>query len=180
MVITIDNLSVTAKLITIKTAQDTTLARLVTCIHHGSWLIPYHHQRLELTVQDGCIIWGKCVIIPYVLRAKLLEEPHVGYIRICRMKALARSNFWWPHLDKDVEALVEQCDACKITAAIPLQAPSMAISKHTMGVWNKKDFLVMVDAFSKWPEVKVVSSTTTQKIVTVLSEIFAKHDSREC
>ena len=65
-VMTIDNLPVTAKLIAKKAAKDTVLARLVTCICHGSWpapipdyLIPYHCQRLELIVQDGCIIWGK-------------------------------------------------------------------------------------------------------------------------
>ena len=33
----------------------------------------------------------------------------------------------------------------------------------------------MVDAFSKWPEVKIVSSTMTQKTITVLNEIFATH-----
>ena len=43
------------------------------------------------------------------------------------------------------------------------------------GEWNKKDFLVMVDAFSKSTEVKIVSSTTIQKTVTVLSEIFTTH-----
>ena len=47
----IDNLPVTAKLITKKTAKDPALARLVTCISHGSWpspvpddVIPYHHK----------------------------------------------------------------------------------------------------------------------------------------
>ena len=75
----IDNLPVTAKLVAKKTAKDIVLARLVTCIYYGTWptpvpddLIPYHHQRLELTVQDGCIIWGEHVMIPKVLRAKLL------------------------------------------------------------------------------------------------------------
>ena len=187
----IDNLPVTAKLIAKKTAKDPVLARLVTCIRHGSWpspvpdnMIPYHHRKLELTVQDGCIIWGKRVVIPKVLRAKLLEELHVGHIGICRMKALARSHLWWPHLDQDVEAMAAQCEACKITAAMPAQAahhpwqyPSSPWERVHIdyGEWNKIDFLVMVDAFSKWPEVKVVSSTTTQKTITVLSEIFATH-----
>ena len=54
----IDNLPVTAKSIAKKTAKDPVLARLVTCIRHGSWpspvpddMIPYHRRKLELTVQ---------------------------------------------------------------------------------------------------------------------------------
>ena len=64
----IDNLPITAKLIANKTAKDTVLARLSTCIRHGTWpsplpddLIPYYRKKLELTVQDGCILWGKRV-----------------------------------------------------------------------------------------------------------------------
>ena len=43
------------------------------------------------------------------------------------------------------------------------------------GVWNNKHFLVIVDAYSKWPEVKVVSTTTTQRTIEVLQDVFATH-----
>ena len=33
----------------------------------------------------------------------------------------------------------------------------------------------MVDAHRKWPEVRVMHSTTTQRTIEVLSEIFAIH-----
>jgi len=55
----------------------------------------------------------------------------------------------------------------------------MAVSKERVhidfGEWNKTVFLVLVNAFSKWPEVRVVSSTTSQKTIEVLSDIFATH-----
>ena len=38
------------------------------------------------------------------------------------------------------------------------------------GEWNNHH---LVDAFSKWPEVKLVSSTTSRRTITVLSDIFA-------
>ena len=109
--------------------------------------MPYYRQGLELTVQDGCIIWGKRVVIPKVLRAKLLEELHVEHVRICQMKALARSHLWWPHLDQDIEAMTTQCEACKITAAMPAQVahhpwqyPSTPWERVHIdyGEWNKQ------------------------------------------
>ena len=99
--------------ITKKTAKDQVLPKLVTCIRHGSWpspapddVIPYHHQRLELEMQDGCIIWGKRVVIPKVLRTKLLEELHIRHTVICQVKSfLARTHLWWSHLDQGVEIM---------------------------------------------------------------------------
>ena len=70
----INNLPVTAKLITKKTAKDTVLTRLVICIHYDSTnpsTTLSDSLRLELTIQDGCIICGKHVVISKVLRAKL-------------------------------------------------------------------------------------------------------------
>ena len=43
------------------------------------------------------------------------------------------------------------------------------------GDWRGTHFLVVVDAHSKWPEVRVMHSTTTQHTIEVLSEIFAIH-----
>ena len=41
------------------------------------------------------------------------------------------------------------------------------------GEWNNHHFFVLVDAFSKWPEVKLVSTTTSRKTITILSDVFA-------
>ena len=42
------------------------------------------------------------------------------------------------------------------------------------GEWKNHHFLVLVNSFSKWPEVKVVSTTTTQMTINVLSDIFLR------
>ena len=136
---TTDNLPVTAKLIATKTAKDTALAKLYTCIRHGTCpspvpddLIPYFRRKFELTLQDGCVI---CVIIPKLLRDQLLKELHVGHVGICRMKALARSYIWWPHLNQDIEAMAVQCEACK-----QCRHRQLIIHQHhgiDYGEWNK-------------------------------------------
>ena len=43
------------------------------------------------------------------------------------------------------------------------------------GEYNSKHFLVVIDAYSKWPEVRHMSSTSAPRLVEVLEEIFAFH-----
>ena len=43
------------------------------------------------------------------------------------------------------------------------------------GEYNSKYFLVVIDAYSKWPEVHHISSTSATRLVEVLEEIFAFH-----
>ena len=187
----IDNLPVTAKSIAAQTSKDTVLSKVSAYIRYGSWpsltpdeVKPFLRRKLELTIVDGCILWGKRVIIPKQLRAQLLKELHVGHVGVCRMKALARSHIWWPGLDDDIETLSSQCEACKTTAAMPVPAaqhpwqyPNAPWERIHIdyGEWNKTNLLVLVDAFSKWPEVKRMSSTTTQKTIEALNDIFATH-----
>ena len=99
---------------------------------------------------------------------------HAGHVGVCCMKALARSHIWWPGLDDDIETLSSQCEACKTMAAMPAPAAHHPWQYSTVpwervhidvGEWNKTNLPVLVDAFSKWAEVKLISSTTTQKTI---------------
>ncbi|KAL5510419.1 hypothetical protein EMCRGX_G005959 [Ephydatia muelleri] len=100
------------------------------------------------------------------------------------MEALARSYIWWPKLDEDIEKLSANCEKCGITANTPpvfsyhpWQQPHGPWDRiHVdFGEWRGIYFLVVVDAYSKWPEVRVMRSTTTQHTMEVLSDIFATH-----
>ena len=52
-------------------------------------LKPYYHRRDELSVEEGCILWGQRIVVPPQGRTVLLDELHLGHPGICRMKALA-------------------------------------------------------------------------------------------
>ena len=56
----------------------------------------FQRRKDELTLQDGCLMWGSRVIIPPKHQAQLLAELHEGHLEIVKMKALARSYMWWP------------------------------------------------------------------------------------
>ena len=50
----------------------------------------WYQRRNELTIEDGCLLWGIRVIIPGSLRERVLQELHEGHPGIVPMKSLAR------------------------------------------------------------------------------------------
>ena len=120
----------------------------------------YFTKRHEITVEDGCLLWGIRVIIPKQLRERVLHELHTGHPGIVGMKSLARLHVWWPNLDKDITTIVQQCNDCQKSRNKPQPArladDAMAESSHRFrrAILGKM-FLIVVDSHSKWIEVEV-------------------------
>jgi len=97
----IQALPVTSDSIRTATGQDPILSRVLLYTRKG-WpgrvpdvLKPYHIRKQELTVEDGCILWGIRVLIPRCLQEDILTELHQGHPGVSRMKTLSRSHVWW-------------------------------------------------------------------------------------
>uniref|UniRef100_A0A3P9B0X6 Activating signal cointegrator 1 complex subunit 3 n=1 Tax=Maylandia zebra TaxID=106582 RepID=A0A3P9B0X6_9CICH len=97
-------------------------------------------KRVELSVQAGCLLWGRRVIIPMSLRPKLLKQLHAGHSGIVRMKEIARSYFWWPNMDKQIEEIAKNCSSCQMVRNNP---PLIELSPHTNKVFLP-DFSVLL------------------------------------
>ncbi|XP_031571846.1 uncharacterized protein K02A2.6-like [Actinia tenebrosa] len=148
-------------------------------------LAAFHVRQSELTIQDGCLLWGNRVIIPSKLRDKVLEELHEGHLGIGKMKGVARTLIWWPTLDKQIETLAKGCSGCQliqneppITRLHPWEWPNgpwQRIHVDFAGPFLNRMFLIVVDAYSKWPEVEVMQSTTTEKTIEKLRQIFGRY-----
>ena len=95
------------------TSRNPTLAWIREQVQQG-WTLttgdehlrPYLQRKDELSLQDGCILWGNCVIVPPPGSPAVMDELHDGHPGIYRMKGLARSHVWWPGMDTDLEAKV--------------------------------------------------------------------------
>ena len=55
-------------------------------------LRPFSDRRNELTVEEGCILWGFRVVIPKKLREKLLQELHKDHVSSQELHVVARSR----------------------------------------------------------------------------------------
>ena len=84
---------------------------------------PYADRKSELSLEDGCILWGSRVVIPPQGRRLVLEELHDSHPGITRMKALARSYVWWPKMDTAIKDVVQQCLVCQQSRPLPPTAP---------------------------------------------------------
>ena len=158
----IDALPVTVAKLRAATASDRVLSKVCRYFKHG-WPPevpdnPYLNRQHELTVEEGCVMWGIRVLIPEKLRKKLLRELHTDHPGATRMKAIARSYMWWPGLDRDLEDLAKACVECKSTKKAPPTAPLQPWSWPSRpwqrvhldfaGPFQGAMFLIAVDAYS--------------------------------
>lgn len=148
-------------------------------------LQPFQTRKQEISIEDGCLLWGVRVIIPQSLETKLLTSLHENHSGITRMKSLARSYFWWTGLDEDIEKIAKSCKACQEQKSKPPKAPLhpwiwpntpwKRIHIDFAGPFLNKMFLIVVDAHSKWPEVIQMTSTTSAKTIDVLRTLFDRY-----
>lgn len=111
------------------TAKDVILSRVHEYILRGwpadidSCLKPFHLRKMELSVRDGCVLWGARVVIPTKGREKMLKLLHQTHSGMTKMKGLARSYMWWPGMDQDIERTVQACHECESHQKGPASVP---------------------------------------------------------
>ncbi len=145
---------------------------------------PFVTRKLELSVQDNVIHWGTRVVIPSPGCELLLQELHACHPGNARMKTLAHMFVWWPGLDFDIEQFVQQCSICQSQRSVPPavtiqpwkwpSVPWYRIHLDLAGPFLGQMFLILIDAHSKWLEVRQLSSITSASIISSLRLIFAQ------
>ncbi|KAL3182349.1 hypothetical protein MRX96_007539 [Rhipicephalus microplus] len=78
------------------------------------------------------------------------------------MIACARSYFWWPDVDSDIEEVAKNCVTCRQQQKAPGKAPTLQWERATLpwytihadlaGPVEGRMLLVVVDAYTKWLE----------------------------
>ncbi|XP_058868762.1 uncharacterized protein K02A2.6-like [Acipenser ruthenus] len=174
-----------------ETRTDPTLSQILEQVLKGGLeanpavKTPFYARRHELSVYQGCLMWGIRVVIPAKLRSRVLDMLHEGHSGVVRMKAIARSYIWWPGIDTQIEEKAKSCTSCQRVQNMPSRAPLhpwvwpgrpwQRIHIDFAGPFNGQMFLIVVDAHSKWPEVFILESTTAAKTIQVLRGLFSHY-----
>jgi len=182
---------VTAQRIAQLSMRDPTVSTVLSHVTSG-WpkqatelIAPYFNRRDELSVHQGCLLWGSRVVIPPQIREAVLRELHEAHPGIVRMKLLARSYVWWPGLDSDIERTVKTCNQCQEMQKLPTKAelhpwewpgkPWFRVHIDYAGPVDNKWLLVVIDAHSKYMDVHITSSQSTQTTINKLRQSFSVH-----
>ncbi|XP_059622189.1 uncharacterized protein K02A2.6-like [Phlebotomus argentipes] len=144
----------------------------------------YYKIRDALSLIKGCVFYRDRLVIPEAFRDKILKQLHGAHPGMSRMKSLARGYVFWPGIDGQIEQRVRNCQECAAASKSPVKSHLSSWPLATR-FWQrihvdyakyKTDyFLLIVDAFSKWPEIFKTSTMTANVTKDKLRECFARH-----
>ena len=103
-----------------------------------------------------------------------------------KTKQLLRSRVWFPGIDKSVERRIASCIPCQASTnssqheplkmSPPPNRPWLQVSADLCGPFpTGETVLAILDAYSKYPEVEIVSSFAAKDTIAALEHIFATH-----
>ena len=146
-------------------------------------LHPYWNFRDELMVESGILMKNSKVLIPETLKQKYLKQIHQGHQGIEACRSRAREFVFWVNINSDLKEMVEKCDICQsqqnstpIVQKYVSEVPPHPW--HTLGsdlfYFQRIDFLVVVDYFSKYLIVRKIPNSTSSAVIKELGMIFSE------
>ena len=114
-----------------------------------------------------------------------LQLAHKGYQGIVRTKSRLRDKVWWPQMDRQLEALIQHCHPCQLVGSRPKREPIKStpmpdkpwseLSIDLLDVPGEHHLLVVVDYYSRWPEVTFMKKTDAENVIKCLEKMFRTH-----
>ena len=187
---TIDNLPVSFQSVQEASKEDPIIMEVMR-YHLSKWPATFSSttmrelfkRRNELSIIDDVLLFGDRIVIPESLRHRILEQFHNGHPGMSRMKSLMRAYAYWPGMDDQIEHICRCCARCVSSQRMPPklepqswpkpEGPWQRVHIDFAGPINGQSFLLVVDAFSKWPEVFPMQSTDTSSTINKLRHLFA-------
>ena len=173
------------------TLQDIDLQMLKTHITNGfpassnqypECIRPFFPYRDELTVYNGLMLKGNCVVIPSELSNQLLHVIHESHLGICKTLDHTRTRIFWPGITNDVKTLLLQCRAC--VQHQDKQPNESIVSDPELKPWTSlsidnfeykgRHYLIILCRCTKFVVVKHVHSYDAGTTVETMCEVFSE------
>ena len=145
---------------------------------------PFWDIRHSLSCVDGLILRGDQIVVPTAPRRIVIDRAYERHLGLVKTKASAREHMWWPEMAKDLEETVLRCDVCTHfryqQRREPLQStpmpdrPWQQVGSDLFEV-DGKYYLLIVDYYSRFPELRMLSNLRATEVFAACGEIFACH-----
>ncbi|UYV75083.1 K02A2.6-like, partial [Cordylochernes scorpioides] len=140
-------------------------------------------QEDELGVQNGLLMRSCRLVIPASMKLEILDKLHAGHFGITKTRLRARETVWWPGISEEIAETVRKCSVCiqeavsKHEPLIPTNFPTRLWQKIGMDLFKfeNKWYLVVIDYYSRFPEMIQLDRLTANVVVRSCKSIFARH-----
>ena len=140
--------------------------------------------RDEITEMDGLLFHNNKIIVPELLQREMIALAHKPHFGIEKTTNRLRQIFYWSSLSSDVVDFIAHCETCQKFSRsntkeplIPHEIPPLPFEKIGIDIfqYKGKDFLALVDYYSKWLEIVPLVNKTAKEVKERLKVIFSTH-----
>ena len=123
-------------------------------------------------------------MIPQALRPSIKRRLHSANLGRDSMLRRARGTVYWPNIASDIKQIADMCETCQDMKS---RNPPEPLRQHSNGdePWQKigldlfeiagKHYLAVVDYYSNFIDVDVLTTMTSVRIVTLLKKHCAHY-----
>ena len=174
-----------------ETNKDDTLAMLKADVLRGKLskrpaVQPFKEIFSELSIVKSLVMRGTRIVIPRELQQDIIALAHEGHQGLTKTKQYLRSRVWFPGMDRKTTEYIETCRPCQAANSRcnpqplkPSQMPDRPWQKLAMDfkgpIASDYYFFLLIDEYSRFPEVEIVKSTAAETLIPKLHKILCTH-----
>lgn len=143
---------------------------------------PFWSIRNNLAEADGLLLYGERLVVPVSLRREVMAGIHDGHFGEVKCVLCARSAVNWPGCDDQIRIMVASCPTCQehrhrnpAPPLRPVELPLYAFQRVSadLFVFNGVNYLLVVDAYSKWPVAVPLRTLSSSSTIAEMECIFS-------
>lgn len=146
-------------------------------------LKPYWEIQGEFTLCNSLLLRGRRIVVPKSLQKNTVNKIHNGHMGIQKCRARARNSVWWPEMSQQISDFIKRCQICAketrptVQPMIASQLPDYPWQRVGSDLFQLRgsNYLLVVDYFSRYPEVIKLKGTTSREVIEALKAIFSRH-----
>ena len=168
--------------------NDEELCQVKSWVRTGDWehctLSSYLPIKDELCIYGDILLRGTRIVVARILLDKVVRLVHEGHQGMAKTKYRLRNEVWLLGMDKDVEKVCKVCHGCQVTSGydppkpmsrvLPPTAPWQDCSADLLGPLPSGESIEKAMTSESLPEVAILKSTTSAKIIEANPPIFAR------
>ena len=144
----------------------------------------YWNFRDELCICYGLLMRGDRLITPPSLQKEMVDKIHSSHLGMEKCLNRARDCLFWSGITKQIQEKLEQCQICNRYRNQQGKEPLMPhevldrpwkMEAADLFVFGTDKYSVLVDYYSKYFELNQLLDGTSNTVVNVFKQYFARH-----